>query len=141
MHSLSKNQHGFGALEIVLTILIVSTIGFIGWYVFGQKTDTGQQPTKSDASIQTDGKYMLFEGTLQNINRGCDADGICSMTIDDVVVITGGGLGPTQEDNTWGTTEADVSPGEKVMVKALKDGDNYTLQRCAECYVTRATPR
>ncbi len=147
MRKPSSLQGGFGIIESFLIVVIVGVIGFTGWYVLSRKTSTDQSktnstpPSQQNSQVQIDGKYTLFEGTLTNINRGCDADGVCSMTVDDQVIITGGGLGPNQEANTWGTTEADFNTGEKVTVKALKDEDNYTLHRCAECYVRRATPR
>jgi len=128
----------------------VAVIGFTGWYVLNRKTDTTQQKTNSSSSsssseqtsqVRAEGNYSLFEGTLKHINNGCAADGTCSMTVDDKVIITGGGLGPSQEENTWGITEADFHLGDKVTVKALKDGDNYTLHRCAECYIKRVNPR
>gem|GEM_PF-5416893 len=34
---MKKNQHGFGAIEGLLLLVIVSLIGFVGWYVWQSK--------------------------------------------------------------------------------------------------------
>jgi hypothetical protein len=118
-------------LSVVMFGLVLG--GLLWWFMAGQG-----EPT-STPQPRTSGKYTLFDGTIKNINRACDFDGQCAFTVDDKIVVTGGGLGPTPEDNIFGTIDRDLKIGEKVTVKALKADDRYTLRRCGECYVKRAS--
>lgn len=135
-----KNQKGFSAIEILLVIVVISLLGVGGWYVY-HKSST-KKPV-SAASTSKTGKYATFSGQITSINNGCEADGVCSITVNDYsFIITGGGLSTTSADNIYGNLgqnggNARFTLGQTVKVRALpiKNGSGFTLQGCSECYV------
>lgn len=40
MVKITKNEHGFSAIEMILIIVIVAIIGFVGWYVYHSMKNT-----------------------------------------------------------------------------------------------------
>lgn len=56
MSKLKHNEAGFGAVEAILIIIIVAVLGFVGWYVYKQKSliktpkESAQQNSKKDES-------------------------------------------------------------------------------------------
>ncbi|MEI7683174.1 MAG: hypothetical protein WCJ24_02650 [Candidatus Saccharibacteria bacterium] len=57
MNKLKNNQSGFGALELILIIVVVGLLGLVGWYVFNKnnskttnKIGSAQKQAASDVS-------------------------------------------------------------------------------------------
>ena len=60
---MAKNQRGFGAIEVLLVIVVVGLVGFGGWYVWHHsKTNT---PTYGQ-SITFRGRYVCLDHKNQN---------------------------------------------------------------------------
>ena len=134
------NESGFSVVELILVILIILVLGAIGWLVYeNQHKATKSVPMKtSTKSLSTQSKIVTFSGKVTNISHDCNFDGSCSVTVDNKVVITGGGLGPTPDSNVYGYSKLDtLNLGDIVNVRAVKDKYGYTLQGCTSCFVVK----
>ena len=58
------------------------------------------------------GSDLRFSGVIEAVNDGCLADGVCSLTIDGVEVVTMVGW----SRDTWGRVEVEKNPGTPVQV-------------------------
>lgn len=68
---LSKNQSGFGVLELVLIIVVIGVLGAIGWYVVKQqnnKSGSNSQPTSTNSSTPTN-KSVTVESAVDQIGN------------------------------------------------------------------------
>ncbi|SRR6266498_4213705 len=131
MHKLSNQQSGFGVIEIII-IVVVTALGFAGWYAWIRNTDN---------STSSQQNYVEFEGTVTAMSNACHYDAGCSVAVDGKEISTGGGLTNDPQANTWGSTDADLSNGDHVKVKARNGKYGLTLQGCKECYITRGEAR
>lgn len=54
MASISRDERGFGHLEILLLVVVAGIIGFVGWYVYHskQKSDTALNAASSTSQAQ-----------------------------------------------------------------------------------------
>ncbi len=52
MKKLSKNELGFGALEVILILIIVAIIGGVGWYVIHNRAKTTTSSSTTPATSQ-----------------------------------------------------------------------------------------
>lgn len=52
MKKLSRNSAGFGAIELLLIVVVVGLLGFVGWYVYSQKNKNNNQQTATQTTSQ-----------------------------------------------------------------------------------------
>jgi hypothetical protein len=121
--------------KTISIVLLGVLFGLIGWFIWARHTD--KQPT-TQQQVQ---KYAMLEGTVTGRNNGCAHDDICTVSVDNKVIVTGGGLMADANANIYGITDADLRIGDKVSVKALSTDHGLTLQGCRECYITRGELR
>lgn len=74
-----------------------------------------------------------FDGTVQEINNGCFADGVCSVTVDGTVVVTLVGW----SRDTWGTRDPELKVGDAAQVFCKRTPEGCTLNGDAAYYVRR----
>lgn len=68
---MKKNQYGFAALEVVVTVVVLAVLGAVGWYVY-QKNNSDD--TKTDASQNTGSEDSKKEGS-KNPDNSKNSDG------------------------------------------------------------------
>ncbi len=119
-------------MRLVIITLAILLLGVIGWFLWA--------PHNSTSGGQTQ-KYTTFDGKVTGINNGCAYDDTCTVTVDDKIIVTGGGLSSDPNANVYGTKDADLAIGDKVSVKALSAEHGLTLQGCQECYISRGSIR
>jgi hypothetical protein len=121
--------------KVVPIILFGILLGLFGWLIWTRHVN------KQPATQQDVQKYAMFEGTVTGRNNGCAYDDACTVSVDNKVIVTGGGLTANPDANIYGVTDVDLSNGDKVSVKALNTDHGLTLQGCQECYITRGEAR
>ncbi len=84
------------------------------------------------------GSFATFSGTVTARNNGCAYDDVCTISVDDKIIVTGGGLTADPNANIYGTTDNDLRIGDKVNVKARSTDLGLTLQGCKDCFITRS---
>jgi hypothetical protein len=75
-----------------------------------------------------------FSGAVQAVDDGCFADGTCSVTVNDVLVVTLTGW----SRDTWGQRDTELQVGERVDVACRPTLEGCTLNGNAGYYVRRA---
>jgi hypothetical protein len=90
---------------------------------------TAPQPAGEAAS----GDTRRFDGTVQEINNGCFADGVCSVTVDGTVIVTLVGW----SRDTWGTRDPELKVGDAVQVLCKRTPEGCTLNGDAGYYVRK----
>lgn len=90
---------------------------------------TTQPPTIESAS----GDARRFDGTVQDINNGCFADGVCSVTVDGTVVVTLVGW----SQDTWGSRDPQLKVGDRAQVYCRRTPEGCTLNGDATYYVRK----
>jgi len=59
---MSKNQKGFGSVELLLILIVLGIIGFIGWYVWhGHKTMPTTPASHSSNSVAKKQSYFVIK--------------------------------------------------------------------------------
>ena len=58
-----KNQKGFSAVIVLLSILVITAIGFTGYYVFSKQRDTKETPVAAVAGAQEQAKAPAEQPT------------------------------------------------------------------------------
>ncbi len=117
--------------KVISAALFGVLLGLLGWFIWTRHAD------KQPITRQNTQKYATFEGTVTGRNNGCAYDDACIVSVDNKIIVTGGGLTNNPNANIYGATDADLSNGDKVNVKALNTDHGLTLQGCKECYITR----
>ncbi len=51
MKKLSKNSAGFSVFEVLLVVVLVSIIGFVGWYVLRARSDNSNKNTQTNTEL------------------------------------------------------------------------------------------
>lgn len=75
-----------------------------------------------------------FSGAVQAVDDGCFADGTCSVTVNNVLVVTLTGW----SRDTWGQRDIELQVGERVDVACRPTLEGCTLNGNAGYYVRRA---
>ncbi len=58
MISINKNEKGYGAVEIILVIVIVAAIGFVGWFVYHTKQNSDKALDQATSTSQNAGPHF-----------------------------------------------------------------------------------
>lgn len=75
-------NRGFGAIEVILIVIIVGLLGVVGWYVYNQRTDqnaeqvqtTAQDSSESDSEITDANDLEQVESDLNKTDVDSDLD-------------------------------------------------------------------
>lgn len=86
--------------------------------------------------------FVEFTGTIEEVINDCNFDGRCALIVDRKVITTGGGLTGSKENNVYGNLGVGggnglFKVGQKVSVRVVIIGSEYTLGGCESCYVVR----
>ncbi len=81
---------------------------------------------------------MRFSGRVQAIDTGCHVDGVCSATVDGVMVVTmtGERLGPP----VWGSPNSLPPVGQRVAVRCRSTGPAACTLKGDRGYYLRVLP-
>ena len=90
-------------------------------------------PPAEDTATPAAGSDMRFEGSVQSINNGCFADGVCSVTVDGTVVVTLVGW----SRDIWGTRDPELKVGDAVQVFCKRTAEGCTLNGDAGYFVRK----
>jgi|GEM_PF-1534619 len=123
--------------KVIIILIAVTLVAVIGWYFWTRD----KAPAATNSPNQDQGAFAEFQGKVTAINNGCNHDNVCSVTVNEKPIITGGGLSVNEQSNTYGVVDADLAIGDKVKVKALNKDRGMTLQGCNDCYITRGSIR
>ncbi len=93
----------------------------------------GCATTPQQAVDAASGDTRRFEGSVQEINNGCFADGVCSVTVDGTVIVTLVGW----SQDTWGTRDPELKLGDAVQVYCRRTPEGCTLNGDAGYYVRK----
>lgn len=74
---------------------------------------------------------LRFSGVIEAVNDGCLADGVCSLTVDGVEVVTMVGW----SRDTWGRVEVEKNPGTPVQVWCRRTATGCELRGNAGYHV------
>jgi hypothetical protein len=86
---LKKNNHGFGAIEGLLILVIVGIIGFTGWFVWDAKRNSEQSPinttvaANSNAVAKTNEKLPANSDVTAKWFKYSSPDGIYTIKLPD----------------------------------------------------------
>lgn len=118
---------------IGIFLIIILLVGLGGIFALGQRG-------AGDSQNQVVGKGEKFRGTITSYDTGCFADGVCSVTIDDKVVVTTIGfrvqpeLGRLIGVESLGDFERFIGSEAEVYAEKQEDG-TYTLYGDSNYYV------
>ena len=76
------------------------------------------------APMATTADDLRFSGVIEAVNDGCHADGVCSLTIDGVEVVTMVGW----SRDTWGQVEVERNLGTPVQVWCRRTASGCELR-------------
>lgn len=74
---------------------------------------------------------MRFSGTVQAIDNGCFADGVCSVTVDGTRIVTLVGW----SQDTWGQRDPALKEGDAAEAYCRRTAEGCTLNGDAKFYV------
>jgi hypothetical protein len=76
MHKISKNEQGFGLIEILLIILIVAVIGFGGYYVWHTQHQTSPAATATTTTTKSTSaqQYLTIQAWGVRVPMPSDVD-------------------------------------------------------------------
>ena len=89
--------------------------------------------TPADPPNGSDAGVLAFSGTVQGIDNGCFADGVCSVEVDGRTVVTLRGW----SRSTWGHRDPGIEVGDAVDVRCLVEGTGCTLEGDAGYYLRK----
>ena len=81
---------------------------------------------------------LRFSGTVQATDTGCYVDGVCTATVDGVVVTTM--TGERLNNPVWGNPNSLPAVGDKVEVRCLSTGPNTCTLKGDRGYYLRILP-
>lgn len=77
---------------------------------------------------------LAFQGTVQSIDNGCFADGVCSVVVDGRTVVTMRGW----SRSTWGNRDPEIEVGDAVDVRCASEAGGCTLEGSADYFLRKA---
>lgn len=87
--------------------------------------------TTSTGSEVADDGTLRFGGAVQVIDNGCFADGVCSVTVDGIKIVTLVGW----SQDTWGQRDPELRQGQAAEVYCRKTPEGCTLNGSADYFV------
>jgi len=105
---------------IALVILAAAAIGSVMWF---------------NGNGVNSKKPQVISGRITKINNDCNADGICSVTLDNTkTIITGCGLSPTGTCKTY-DQQSKLKYGQHIKATVIKrEAGTYDLE-CESCTI------
>jgi hypothetical protein len=121
-------------LVVGLLLLLAAAACSSGGTATSSPTPTTAEPTTSPTPTFRPGD-LLFRGIVRAVNRGCEADATCSVTVEvaepltsglprerEITVVTGYGRGPRHCSGSWSPSETASGLWVEVLARKTVDG-------------------